>query len=179
MSMFPVMTWKSTAVVSGATVLATWLASVPPSHAPVEAGAPARATAPAAAVSSDIEQQAARLHVKLRQEIAYSGPSRNPFRFSAPAPSATGATRVAAAGAVVEDAVPPAPPPMLIRLSGIASDKVGETDQRTAILSTPAGVVLAREGDDVAGLYKVVTIGEDTVQLIRLDDGSALRLDAR
>ncbi len=172
------MTWKSTAVVSGATVLATWLASVPPNRAPEDAIAPARAAAPAAGVVSDIEEQAARLHVKLRQEIEYREPSRNLFRFSTRASALGGSARPAErALTAVAEFVPPEP--IGIRLSGVASEKDGENDRRTAILSTPGGVVLAREGDEVAGHFKVGEIGEDTVDLIRLTDGIVLRLQAR
>ncbi|MEQ1575735.1 MAG: hypothetical protein ABL993_15970, partial [Vicinamibacterales bacterium] len=105
-------------------------------------------------------------------------PSRNLFRFSAGA-SAFGAS--ARPSARVRAAAPATllPEPVAIRLSGVASEKVGELEQRTAILSTPGGVVLAHEGDDVAGHFKVGEIGEDTVDLIRLEDGIVLRLEAR
>ena len=178
MSMVPAMTWKSTAVVSSATVLATWLASVPPSHAPAGTSTRADTAAGTTGTASDIEEQAARLHVKLRHEVAFSEPSRNLFRFTAPATRTSSAAPAAAVASVPE--VPQAQPPLVyVRLSGVASDKVGDSEQRTVILSTPMGVVLAREGDEVIGQFKVVRIGESEVDLIRLDDGSPLHLEAR
>jgi hypothetical protein len=50
--------------------------------------------------------------------------------------------------------------------------------QRTAILNTDTGVVLAKEGDEVAG-YRVQKIATDAVELIKIDDGSVLRLGLR
>ena len=50
--------------------------------------------------------------------------------------------------------------------------------QRTAILNTDGGVVLAKEGDQVAG-YRVQKIAADAVELIKVDDGSMLRLALR
>jgi hypothetical protein len=50
--------------------------------------------------------------------------------------------------------------------------------QRTAILNTDSGVVLAKEGDQVAG-YRVQKISADAVELVKVDDGSVLRLGLR
>jgi hypothetical protein len=170
------MDWKSTAVISGAGILATWFFSMPPAHAP--AAAVAQAGRPARAISSsvDIEKQAARLQARPRQDIRYTEPSRNPFRFSDhPQP-----TRPATSGVIVPrvaiEPLPPAPP--TITLDGIAADTVGGQDQRTAILHTDAGVVLAREGDQVAG-YRVEKIAADAVELVKAADGSTLRLALR
>ena len=117
--------------------------------------------------------------MKLRQDVAFSEPSRNLFRFTTRESQRSSAAPPApVADAGVPDA-PQGPPPFFVRLSGVASDRVGESEQRTAILSTPTGVVLARVGDEVGGLFKVSAIGEDTVDLIRLTDGWTLHLNAR
>jgi hypothetical protein len=58
----------------------------------------------------------------------------------------------------------------------VAEDVVGDRVERTAILSSPGGVLLVREGDDVAGQYRVSKIENEAVELVRLSDGSALRL---
>lgn len=167
------MTWKSTAVVSGLGLLATWLASGPQYSTPPGA-APTAATAQRAVSSHpDIEEQAERLGAALRPQASYDEPSRNLFRFGA---------RVTRAPAVTPPAVteesPPVPPPPALRitLSGIATDTVNGREQRTAILSTPSGVLLVREGDEVAGQYRVGSINAEAVELIRLDDGGILKL---
>jgi hypothetical protein len=64
-------------------------------------------------------------------------------------------------------------------LSGIASDPDGDRVVRTAVLSTPGGVLLVHEGDDVLGQYRVGTIGDDAVELMRVSDNSRLRLVLR
>src|ERR1041385_6737065 len=57
------MDWKSTAVISGAGILATWFFSMPPTHAPAAVVTPApRAVAARSATSRiDIEKEAQRL----------------------------------------------------------------------------------------------------------------------
>jgi hypothetical protein len=174
------MTWKSYAVVSGATVLAGWLASSPPSVAPVSSSAPAQRTAPVTrtAAESDIEEQAARLQARVRQEVAYRQPERNPFRFGAKQKAAR------SVGGDISFTPPPAPielapitpQAVAISLSGIAEDQVGERMERTAILSAPSDVLLVREGDEVMGQYRVAKIEAGAVELVKLSDGSTLRL---
>jgi hypothetical protein len=63
-------------------------------------------------------------------------------------------------------------------LDGIAADNVVGAEQRTAVLHTDAGIVLAKEGDEVAG-YRVSKIAADAVELVKIDDGSVLRLGLR
>jgi hypothetical protein len=163
------MNWKSTAVVSGAGLLVTWFANAP-GTAPVP---PARAPRPAAvADTADIQHQAERLQVRVRQEIALSDSARNPFRF---APRAAATVAPAPAPDVQPD-VATVPLPPSVRLSGIAIDSVDGRDDRTAILNTPSGLVFVHEGDEVAGEFQVKTISEDAVILIRTVDGSSLRL---
>jgi hypothetical protein len=68
------------------------------------------------------------------------------------------------------------PPPPRITLDGIATDVVDGHEQRTAILKTDAGIVLVREGEQVAGQFKVGKIGADAAELVKISDGSVLRL---
>ena len=159
------MTWKSTAVVSGAGLLATWLASYAP-----PAGSPPPAAAPAAAVAmsdAEIQQEATRLQQQVRSVVEYAPPMRNPFRFTATAP---GAPVASAPAAVIPDVAAPAAPD--VTLTGVALDTVDGRDVRTAILSTPAGLVFATVGEVVAG-YRVAAIAEDAVQLTA-SDGSTI-----
>jgi hypothetical protein len=162
------MTWKGTAVVSGAGLLATWLAAAPPAGV-------APAPAPRAATSSrasDIEREADRLQVRVRSEVDYRAPSRNPFRFGE-RPAA--APRVAApASNTPTFYTPPEPEPVRLKFSGMAADTVDGREVRTAILSTPTGLIFAKDGDAVDG-FTVGTISEDAVEL-RKADGSVLQL---
>jgi hypothetical protein len=171
---FSSMDWKSTAVISGAGILATWFFSMPPTSVPARAVVPA-ARAPQTSPSKiDIEKEAARLQVHRVETPQFTQPSRNPFRFNARAepPRAT-----AGVAAVAPPPVLPPPPPR-ITLDGVAADTMDAQSQRTAILNTDRGVVLAKEGDEVAG-YRVQKIAADAVELVKIDDGSVLRLGLR
>ena len=169
------MDWKSTAVISGAGILATWFFSMPPANVPSGAVAPAPRAPQATTSTFDIEREAARLQVRKPQTSHYSDPSRNPFRFNERREAiATAGPPAAPPSPVV---VPPPPPPR-ITLDGIAADQVANQNQRTAILNTDAGIVLAKEGDQVAG-YRVEKIAADAVELVKIDDGSVLRLGLR
>jgi hypothetical protein len=173
------MTWKVYATVSGATVLAGWLASAPPSNAP-DAGAPGPSqTSPLqAAPLSGIEREATRLEERVRREVeAYARPGRNPFRFGAGGPTGISGIDVAETPSAAETFVPAAPLPPPVSLAGIAEDQVEERLERTAILSSPMGVLLVREGEDVLGQYRVVKIESEAVELVRHADGATLRLD--
>jgi hypothetical protein len=173
---FSSMDWKSTAVISGAGILATWFFSLPPTVAPARAVAPAARVPQTAASKIDIEKEAARLQVHRVEGPHYTEPSRNPFRFNARREPA----RATAGVVAVEPApvLPPPPPPPRITLDGVAADTMDGQPQRTAILNTDAGVVLAKEGDQVAG-YRVQKIAADAVELVKIDDGSVLRLGLR
>jgi hypothetical protein len=168
------MTWKSYTAVSGATLLAGWLASAPPSNAPTTS---ARVEPPAASdlprAAAQIEDEAARLQAGIREQAEYRQPERNPFRFGSGRPAR------AAAAAVVEappaEAFVPPPPPPPVTLAGIAEDQTAESMQRTAILSSPSGVLLVKEGDEVLGQYRVSKIESGAIELTR-PDGSTVRL---
>lgn len=170
------MDWKSTAVISGAGILATWFFSMPPSTiAPARVVAPAVRVPQAATSQIDIEKEAARLQARRVEESHYTEPSRNPFRFNAPREPARATVGVVAA--------PPSPvvlppPPPRITLDGVAADTMDAQAQRTAILNTATGLVLAKEGDEVTG-YRVQKIAADAVELVKIDDGSVLRLGLR
>jgi hypothetical protein len=161
------MNWKSTAAVSGVGLLLTWLANEPARNVPAQARAAARPAAVRGAV--DIQEQAERLRSRMPAATAdYSSPSRNLFRFrEKPAPVLPVAAPIVVA--------PVAPLPPTVTFSGIASDTIDGREQRTAILKTSSGLVFVHEGEDVAGQFRVGSISEDAVELIRVD-GSVLRL---
>jgi hypothetical protein len=178
------MSWKSYAAVSGATVLAGWLASTPPANEPEGAAVVARqsATPAAAAAASTIEHEADRLQVRVRREVEYTQPQRNPFRFGAARADIDRGGDIApepvAAPSEPPVVTPFVPPPPPVRLSGIAEDEKGGQMERTAILSSPSGVLLVREGDVVIGDYRVARIESEAVELVKAD-GSILRLSLR
>ena len=171
------MTWKSYAAMSGATVLAGWLASSPASNAPASTAAsrppsPRRDAQPA----SDIEQQATRLQSRLRAERAYSAPQRNPFRFAA---REAADADIAERAAIAELSAPPvdlAPSAPAVSVAGIAEEQIDGRVERTAILSSPLGVLLVREGEEILGYYRVTRIEGEAVEVVGLADGVPLRL---
>jgi hypothetical protein len=172
--------WKAYAVVSGgATVLAGWLASTPPSNAPESAVSARRpSAAPRDLPASDIEREAERLQVRVQREVEYAEPQRNPFRFGASRADVDRGGDIPAAApppALPPIVLPPVAPPPPVSLSGIAEDQDGQRVERTAILSSPSGVLLVREGDAVPGDYRVSRIEAEAVELVKTD-GSTLRL---
>jgi hypothetical protein len=173
------MDWKATTVISGAGILATWFFSMPAGHSPATATITRPARAPqASAAAIDIQREADRLQVRVHPDANYQQSSRNPFRFAArPAGAARPVGTSAPAPSLPVVAQLPAPP--RLTLDGIASDMVGDQPQRTAILNTPAGIVLAREGDQVMGQFRVAKIAVDSVELVNIGDGSSLRLALR
>jgi hypothetical protein len=144
---------------TGGGLLATWFAVNPNTTRPVasDVADAARAGVAREVTLEDLTLQQSRLRAHIGN--APSRPSaRNPFRFGkamaaeVPHPSAPSAAVAAA----------PAPPPRpSMTLSGIATD--GRT--RTAIISGDGEVYLAKEGDGVAGRYRVVTVESDAVTL--------------
>jgi len=171
------MTWKSYAAVSGATVLAGWLASSPPSNAPTSGTRAASSPAPRRRVeaATDIEEQAAHLQSRLQVARAYTEPQRNPFRFA----ERRSATPSPGGPAPVVEAPPPiavAPAGPRVSVAGIAEEQLDGRLQRTAILSSPMGVLLVHEGDTVLDDYRVGRIEAESVELVRLSDGTSTQL---
>jgi hypothetical protein len=173
------MTWKLYAVVSAGAFAATYLVSSPATEPARPASTAPPLSARQIAAGSDIERLAEGLHIRLRSDANYHTPGRDLFRFhSKPAPPAVVNP---APRAVIEATPVPAPvlPPM--SLSGVATDMVDGSPRRAAVLSVPTGVLIAREGESVGGLYKVVSIGEESVELEAVADGShrTLRLSGK
>ena len=174
------MTWKAYTTVSGATVLAGWLASAPPSNTSDNvAPAPSQAASSQATTQSDIEREAMRLQARMRREAVYTQLQRNPFRFGAARPIGSPGVDVSEAASAAETFVPAVPPPPPVSLAGIAEDQVERRVERMAILSSPAGVLLVHEGDDVLGQYRVTKIESEAAELVKLADGTTLRLSLK
>jgi hypothetical protein len=170
------MNWKSTVLVSGAGLVASvfgWVSTPTlPQRGPTPAAIPvAHPTAPAAA---DIQHEAARLQSRLVPDATYRQPSRNPFRFASHLTPRAADRPIAP---VQEPAIvlPPAPVRPTIKLRGIASDMVDGAIQRTAIVTTDAGLMLVREGE-AAGTYRVTKIEDESVELTGPDGSLTLSL---
>jgi hypothetical protein len=69
-----------------------------------------------------------------------------------------------------------APTPFPLHLAGVAVDTIDGVDTRTAIISGPAGIELAKAGQPAAPGYRVVTVGEAFAEVERLSDGVRERL---
>ena len=181
------MSVKGTALISGATVLATWLASapVPETAAPQTAvpqstaNAPARAQARSHTVAppqvEDLGPEAERLARRVEAIASFAAPARDLFRFR-PAPgSAKVEVPVAPEVSLAPIAVvAPAPPPFV--LTGIAEDQQGNVLVRTGIVSGPGDLWLVKAGDTIDGHFQVVAVEADAVEIIRADTGAAVRL---
>ncbi len=173
------MTWKLYALVSAGAFVATYLMSSPKTD--VASGKTSTAAAPSSrqrAAETEIEALANSLQVRLSQTRCYRAPGRDPFRFRAAVQTRPHSFRRRRSSRTCRLRAPPLP---VLSLSGIAADVVNGKPQRSAVVSLPAGVLIVREGESVAGLYTVVAIGEDSIELESTGDGSrrTLRLSAR
>jgi hypothetical protein len=173
------MTWRLYALLSGGAFVATYLVSGQPGTL-----APARVSPPrpAAAASStpstaerEIQELADRLEGRVRKAVRYQTPTRNPFEFGHARQLPP--QQVIAPKLVPVVIAPPPPPPPPFTLTGVATNRADGAVQRTAIFSGSNGVVLAREGEIVAG-YKVVTIEENAV-VVESSDGTTHRFALR
>ena len=117
-----------------------------------------------------------RLQSRLRAERAYSAPQRDLFRF---ADREAAGSDLAERGPIPElptepvDLGPTAP---ALTVAGIAEEQLDSRVERTAILSSPMGVLLVREGEEILGYYRVTRIDAEAVELAGLADGVSLRL---
>jgi hypothetical protein len=164
------MNWKSTAAVSGVTLVAGWLGFTPARPASVVDGPAVSAARSVDTV--DIEQQAARLQSRVRHELAYQNPKRNPFRFTVRPTPAVERPRLLEATATSPQEVPRDVVPFT--LSGMATDSLEGRTDRTAIFTTPTEVLFAKQGDRV-GQYTLTGIDDAGVEL-STDDGVVRRL---
>jgi hypothetical protein len=174
------MTWKLYAVVSAGAFVATYLMSSPkPEVATARASAEAPKSSRQRAAETEIEALANSLHVRLKSDAVFRTPGRDPFRFHArvqkPPAFVPPPTVAQTAPAPVAPVLP------VLSLTGVASDVVDGKPQRSAVVSLPNGVLIVREGESVAGLYTVVAIAEDSIELESTADNTrrTLRLSAR
>lgn len=177
--------WKGTAVWSGVTALATWLASGPAVAPGAVAGAPVRPARPAltdgaASVQPlvDLTGEAERLARRLDEAQVYRAPARDPFQFKVAAEPARPVAAVAAPVAPASLTPAPVAPPTFM-LVGVAEDRQGDGVIRTAVVSGGGELWLVKAGESVDGKFTVTAVDADAVELIRADTGTAVRLTFR
>jgi hypothetical protein len=143
---------------------------------------PPRPVEPAgtATLAADVQAQTERLKTRLATAPAPHQTTRNPFAF-APRPTEVPRARQPAA---VEDpgapVVPPPPAEPAIELIGVAENREAKGLVRTAIVAALSGeLFLVKEGELLAGRYKVKAVGADAVELIDLVMGGERRLALR
>ncbi|CAN5889729.1 hypothetical protein BH18ACI5_BH18ACI5_19850 [soil metagenome] len=128
-------------------------------------------------LATDVQSQTDRLRTRLAAAPAPTAAIRNPFSFSAPP-----AVRLSRPAVVAPSNLPvvlPEPEPML-ELIGIAGDRGTGTLVRTAIISGPASeLIMVTPGQRILGLYDVVAVGVDAVELKHVTSGALRHLALR
>jgi hypothetical protein len=130
---------------------------------------PAGRTAPQADTAPPAEVNLEALREE-RSEPADLG--RNPFRFRpkpAPAPPPVSRTSKPAepmAPVQMTPAGPPPPPPITLKFIGIVEKADGT---RIAVLSDGKRPISGREGEEIEGRYKILKIGEESIDIAYLD----------
>jgi hypothetical protein len=170
---------RMAAIVVAGAALAAWLTAAATSgNRDVETRVVERA-APINARADALAGEIARLHERLRPAATPRQPGRNLFQFTAararPAPAAVAPPPPAEPARLVPVASPPPP----FKLIGIAEDTGPDGPVRTAIVSAPGQLYLAKEGQSVTPRYRVAKISADVVEFTDEGDNSVLRLALR
>jgi len=170
------MHWKRTAtigVIGGA--LAVWLAGAATSNRRVVDTTIATPT-PVELSGAELADEIARLRERLHPVVEPQHPARNLFQFSsrAAAPSSRVDRAAAAISEVPAQPAPAAPPPLT--LVGIAEDPSPDGPIRTAIISGPGQLFFVKEGDSIAGRFRVQRLSGEVAELTDLADSTTHRL---
>lgn len=178
--MFAMSASRASAWVFCAAVLGAWLASA--------AGRPARTVDapqrpaepnPVDHLAADVQAQAGRLRQRLDAAPAPQTPLRNPFVFSARSQAAARPPREVPAPVFIPPApIEPVEPSLM--LVGIAEKKAGDTVVRTAMIAGDVeDLMMVTAGQRILGIYDVVAIGFDAVELKHVATGATRRLALR
>jgi len=146
-------------------------APVAPSGAAAPSGGPQGAS-PRPGVATMVPDVA--LPRLTRETPEPSDTGRDPFRFSTKGPGAgrggAGSAPVTPAPPPVvrpvEPAGPPPPPPIPLKLIAVVSRRAGT---RIAMLTDGRGVYYGTEGAVIEGQYRIVRIGQDSIDMTYLD----------
>ena len=162
---------RAAAYLVGALLLAAWLASAAGVGRPHLEGVPRRSADAMQldTVALGVQSQAARLRQRLAVAPAPRAPIRNPFTFAAREPVPVASRPQALAMPVAAD--PPLPEPELVLL-GVAE----EGSARTAMIGSGDELLMATEGQTLAGRYRVAKVSADAIELVDLVTGATRRL---
>jgi hypothetical protein len=169
------MNWKRIAtigVVGGA--LAVWLAGAATSNRRVVDTTIAKPT-PIELRGAALAEEIARLRERLHPVVEPQNPARNLFQFSSRA--AAPPSRVDPPPPDISEApaprTPAAPP---LKLVGIAEDPGPDGPIRTAIISGLGQMFFVKEGDSIAGRFRVQHLSGEVAELSDLADSTIYRL---
>jgi hypothetical protein len=176
----PVSIKQTLFIVTGCAVCAAWFsaAMTPRWHQPAMSEVPSPAPVESGAV---LAREIARLHERLRPDVAPRSRLRNVFAFQAARPAVAGVPRTAP----VADAGPAPVPvaPFALTLVGLAEEPAGSSATaglvRTAIISGHGQLFLLKEGEtltDGAAVYTTGPIDATSVEVTDQRDGRAHRL---
>ena len=128
-------------------------------------------------LASNVQGQTVRLRTRLASAPAPTTLTRNPFTF--PVQQPTRAPRIAPPPAMPGIQPVPEPEPQL-ELIGIAADSGTGTLVRTAMISGPANeLMMVTSGQRILGIYDIVSVGADAIELKHLATGAVRRLALR
>ena len=168
---------RAAAYLVGGILLAAWLASAAGVATRQRAVPLPRRSAAAEqldVVAANVQSQALRLRERLAAAPALQGPVRNPFAFverEAPPPPAVRKPQPAQPPAFIQRLI--AEPDLV--LLGVAE----EGSLRTAMIGSGDELLMATEGQTIAGRYRVGKVSADAVDLIDLGTGATRRLSLR
>lgn len=128
-------------------------------------------------LASDVQSQTLRLRSRMASAPAPTAMARNPFSFSVQPDAHAPRT---APPAIVQPIAPPAEPEPELNLIGVAGDSGSGTLVRTAMIAGPANeLMMVTSGQRILGLYDVVTVGDDAIELKHVATGAVRRLALR
>ncbi len=167
----------------GAAVLGAWFASaagVSRGQQSPQLQPPPAAPNPMEHLAADVESQAERLRQRLDTAPAPTTPLRNPFAFSPRTDVGTRRPRVARPAMMPTTTLQPEAPEPALTLVGIAEKHSGGTVVRTAVIAGAAGdVMMVTAGQRILGLYEVVAVSLEAVELRHVATGVARVLPLR
>jgi hypothetical protein len=165
---------RAAAYLFGGLLLAAWLAAAAGVGRPStpQLPHPSAEAAQLDSLAAGVQSQAARLRQRLAVAPAPGAAIRNPFSFAARELTPPVAMRRTQAPIAPIVAGPPEPDLVLV---GLAEDG----SIRTAMIGSGEELLMATEGQTIAGRYRVAKVGPDAVELVDLETGATRRLSLR
>lgn len=158
----------------GAGLVVAWFA-VPPGHAPGSVTDPTMAERQRTElVAASLRVETDRLRTVVDSETAPTPPSRNPFRFEVPRPARV--TRLVPLPAIELPPAPVRPPVPVLSLVGIAENATPEGPSRTAVVSGMGQLFLVKEGEQFGGMFRVLRVGTESLELLNTRDNVTIRM---